>query len=80
VWYGDKTILALAMLLLAGRFHAETPVAAPVGLLSNGNFTRATEDPTWPDDWKRRDGISWERGAATARAIIFLSRFGGNQF
>ena len=31
-----------------------TPAAAPeISLVSNGDFSRATKDPTWPDGWAR---------------------------
>jgi len=29
-------------------------------LLSNGDFQLATADPTWPDDWPKGAGITWE--------------------
>jgi len=38
------------------------PAAAPEkqSLLSNGDFSLATKDPTWPDDWPHPKGTTWE--------------------
>jgi endoglucanase len=36
------------------------PTDSGPSLLSNSNFELATKDPTWPDDWGKADGISWE--------------------
>lgn len=37
--------------------------AAPTGtsLLSNSDFSVATKDPTWPDDWGHPTGATWEK-------------------
>jgi len=35
--------------------------AAPaVSLVSNGDFSTASNDPSWPDNWSKGAGISWE--------------------
>ena len=28
-------------------------------LFSNPDFANATHDPTWPDDWRRKPGVTW---------------------
>jgi len=54
---------------------APTPSAAPApdtdsgpSLLSNPDFSQATKDPSWPDDWGKAAGITYE----TENGIHFL--------
>ncbi len=44
----------------SGTDTASTDASVPPSLVSNGNFELATADPTWPDNWMRGKGISWE--------------------
>ena len=41
---------------------------AASSLVSNGDFSLATKDPTWPDDWNKTAGITWE----TENSMHFL--------
>jgi endoglucanase len=42
---------------------ASAPAAG--SLVSNGDFALATKDPTWPDDWSKGKGITWETEGST---------------
>jgi hypothetical protein len=46
---------------------AEEAAPMPVGteLLANGDFAVATKAPAWPDNWKKKLGISWEKADST---------------
>ena len=60
------TLLGLAacggIVLHAQDTNAATAAtSAPAGsLVSNGDFSLATQDPTWPDSWGKAAGITWE--------------------
>jgi hypothetical protein len=43
---------------LAQDSAASAPV--PNSIVSNGDFSLATRDPAWPDDWQKGAGLSWE--------------------
>jgi hypothetical protein len=54
-------VLALSAVLLP--LQAQTPAPAITSnLLPNGDFSAATTDPTWPDDWgkAKAKGVTWE--------------------
>jgi endoglucanase len=42
-----------------------TPDDSGPSLLSNSDFSSAMKSPTWPDDWGRGNGISWESDNGT---------------
>lgn len=46
----------------ASGMAATAPLTTPTGpsLLSNGDFQAATKDPSWPDDWGKGKGLSWQ--------------------
>ena len=63
----------VGIVLTAGFADAQSPLDTPPGgatsdsssvantsLLTNPEFVLATKDPTWPDDWGKGAGISWE--------------------
>jgi hypothetical protein len=65
---------ALAILSVLGSLPASGQVSTPIStapalteteLVSNGDFSSATTDPKWPDDWKARPGITWENENGT---------------
>lgn len=65
------TLALLTVLLSAMAAHAaETPASAPAtapaaSLLSNSHFTDATKDVSWPDDWPKIEGVTWEKEGQT---------------
>jgi len=62
--------LGLCLILIGGTSPAygqstnatPAPAVAPAGisLLSNSDFSVATKDPTWPDDWTHPQGATWQ--------------------
>jgi len=50
---------------------APTPTPKGPSLLANSDFSLATKNPAWPDDWGKVDGISWqlENGAHFLRLV-----------
>ena len=63
----------IGIVLTAGFAHAQSPLDTPPGgatttsspiantsILTNPEFALAIKDPTWPDDWGKGTGISWE--------------------
>jgi hypothetical protein len=55
--------LLLGGLLIAGTATAgamDAVSSGPASLVSNGDFSIATKDPAWPDNWRRNEGISWQ--------------------
>ena len=63
----------VGMAALTGALGAvDTADAGPLSpgteLFSNPNFANATHDPTWPDDWRRKPGVTWQADAAPVAA------------
>jgi hypothetical protein len=60
-------VAALSLLSCSAVLRAQSTNqaagAAPAGasnLVTNGDFELATADPSWPDDWAKGAGITWE--------------------
>jgi hypothetical protein len=58
---GEKTATNAPSTAVAGPMPAvETPVPAGTALLSNADFSAATKNPAWPDDWDQSGpGVSY---------------------
>jgi endoglucanase len=67
LWRQFYFILCITGISL-GALVAQTPDTVPSApaaggssLLSNGDFSQATKDPTWPDDWPRPSAsVTWQ--------------------
>jgi hypothetical protein len=64
---GFATIIILAPFLSVSSARAQTPTPAAASqatmassLVTNGDFSLTTKDPTWPDGWGKGAGITWE--------------------
>jgi hypothetical protein len=72
----QATILLLFLELASPIAFAAEVLATqlPLGaeLLSNSNFALASQDPTWPADWRKKPGISWvnEKDARYLRFVV----------
>jgi hypothetical protein len=53
---------AAAFLVTLTTISLPTWAQTPSNLLSNGDFSVATTDPTWPDDWgkAKAPGVTWQ--------------------
>jgi hypothetical protein len=69
-WGGGWVILVFALALEgADLIHAGDPAIPPPSsaeLISNSNFTAATQTPSWPDGWRKKPGVTWENEKGTS--------------
>jgi len=49
-------------MVLYAQEASTSPVTTPTteSMVSNGDFSAATKDPAWPDNWAKGAGITWE--------------------
>jgi endoglucanase len=59
------SLFRYAVVLFAAILIARVHAADAPSLLSNGDFSQATANPAWPNDWGQDKGISWETGNGT---------------
>jgi len=55
-------LLASGGFVLHAQDAATSPATTPATetMVSNGDFSAATKDPSWPDNWAKGAGITWE--------------------
>ncbi len=53
-------MVALTVALRAADAVGAGPLSPGAELFSNPDFAQATHDPAWPDDWRRKPGITWQ--------------------
>jgi len=60
-WAGDGApAVAQSSTQAATQAAPAATTQAAVSLLSNSDFSAATKDPAWPDDWSHPQGATWE--------------------